>query len=133
MQTLLIVEDDAGIAAGLEYSLTQEGFGVVRCANRKGALEQLAACRFDLAVLDLSLPDGDGFSICRAAREKQRDMPVIFLTARDDEGSVVMGLDMGADDYITKPFRIRELISRIRSVLRRTAKNGRGDRDLRIR
>ena len=98
MQTLLIVEDDAGIAAGLEYSLTQEGFGVVRCANRKGALEQLAARRFDLAVLDLSLPDGDGFSICRAAREKQRDMPVIFLTARDDEGSVVMGLDMGADD-----------------------------------
>ena len=69
MQTLLIVEDDAGIAAGLEYSLTQEGFGVVRCANRKGALEQLAARRFDLAVLDLSLPDGDGFSICRAARE----------------------------------------------------------------
>ena len=126
MQTLLIVEDDAGIAAGLEYSLTQEGFGVVRCANRKGALEQLAARRFDLAVLDLSLPDGDGFSICRAAREKQRDMPVIFLTARDDEGSVVMGLDMGADDYITKPFRIRELISRIRSVLRRTAKTAGG-------
>ena len=126
MQTLLIVEDDAGIAAGLEYSLTQEGFGVVRCANRKGALEQLAARRFDLAVLDLSLPDGDGFSICRAAREKQRDMPVIFLTARDDEGSVVMGLDMGADDYITKPFRIRELISRIRRVLRRTAKTAGG-------
>ena len=99
---------------------------VVRCATRKGALEQLAARRFDLAVLDLSLPDGDGFSICRAAREKQRDMPVIFLTARDDEGSVVMGLDMGADDYITKPFRIRELISRIRSVLRRTAKTAGG-------
>ena len=77
-------------------------------------------------MLDLSLPDGDGFSICRAAREKQRDMPVIFLTARDDEGSVVMGLDMGADDYITKPFRIRELISRIRSVLRRTAKTAGG-------
>ena len=119
MQTLLIVEDDAGIAAGLEYSLTQEGFGVVRCANRKGALEQLAARRFDLAVLDLSLPDGDGFSICRAAREKQRDMPVIFLTARDDEGSVVMGLDMGADDYITKPFSLAVLRARVNAQLRR--------------
>ena len=152
MQTLLIVEDDAGIAAGLEYSLTQEGFGVVRCANRKGALEQLAARRFDLAVLDLSLPDGDGFSICRAAREKQRDMPVIFLTARDDEGSVVMGLDMGADDYIMKPFDSKELVARVKAVLRRYqalpdpgahlphpqraaphGQNGRGDRDLRIR
>ncbi len=126
MPTLLIVEDDAGIAAGLEYSLTQEGFGVVVCPGQKAALEQLENQRFDLAVLDLSLTDGDGFSVCRAARERIPDMPVIFLTARDDEGSVVMGLDMGADDYITKPFRIRELISRIRSVLRRTAKTAGG-------
>ena len=146
MQTLLIVEDDAGIAAGLEYSLTQEGFGVVRCANRKGALEQLAARRFDLAVLDLSLPDGDGFSICRAAPglllvdvqlaegsgfgvcayARSRGLPVIFLTASGDESSVVLGLDMGADDYIAKPFRPRELVSRIRSVLRRTAKTAGG-------
>lgn len=126
MPTLLIVEDDAGIAAGLNYSLTQEGFAVVLCTGQKSALEQLETQRFDLAVLDLSLPDGDGFSICRAARARVPDMPVIFLTARDDEGSVVMGLDMGADDYITKPFRIRELISRIRSVLRRTAKTAGG-------
>ncbi len=126
MPTLLIVEDDAGIAAGLDYSLTQEGFAVVLCTGQKSALEQLETQRFDLAVLDLSLPDGDGFSICRAARARVPDMPVIFLTARDDEGSVVMGLDMGADDYITKPFRIRELISRIRSVLRRTAKTAGG-------
>ena len=97
-----------------------------RCTGQKSALEQLETQRFDLAVLDLSLPDGDGFSICRAARARVPDMPVIFLTARDDEGSVVMGLDMGADDYITKPFRIRELISRIRSVLRRTAKTAGG-------
>ena len=126
MPTLLIVEDDAGIAAGLDYSLTQEGFAVVLCTGQKSALEQLETQRFDLAVLDLSLPDGDGFSICRAARARVPDMPVIFLTARDDEVSVVMGLDMGADDYITKPFRIRELISRIRSVLRRTAKTAGG-------
>ena len=126
MPTLLIVEDDAGIAAGLDYSLTQEGFAVVLCTGQKSALEQLETQRFDLAVLDLSLPDGDGFSICRAARARVPDMLVIFLTARDDEGSVVMGLDMGADDYITKPFRIRELISRIRSVLRRTAKTAGG-------
>ena len=108
--------------------LFSDAGGVRRCAvyGQKSALEQLETQRFDLAVLDLSLPDGDGFSICRAARARVPDMPVIFLTARDDEGSVVMGLDMGADDYITKPFRIRELISRIRSVLRRTAKTAGG-------
>ena len=122
-QKLLVVEDDRSIAVGLEYSLGQEGFGVTLCAGVADALEALKTERFDLAVLDLSLPDGSGYDVCRAI-ERQGDMPVIFLTARDDEVSVVMGLDMGADDYITKPFRIRELTSRIRSVLRRAGQGG---------
>ncbi len=122
-QQLLIVEDDNSIAVGLEYSLRQEGFDVTICAGVHEALGALQAQRFALAVLDLSLPDGSGYDICRAIKERE-DLPVIFLTARDDETSVVMGLDMGADDYITKPFRIRELVSRIRSVLRRAGKGG---------
>lgn len=122
-QKLLVVEDDRSIAVGLEYSLGQEGFGVTLCAGVADALEALKTERFDLAVLDLSLPDGSGYDVCRAIK-RQGDMPVIFLTARDDEVSVVMGLDMGADGYITKPFRIRELTSRIRSVLRRAGQGG---------
>ena len=122
-QKLLVVEDDRSIAVGLEYSLGQEGFGVTLCAGVADALEALKTERFDLAVLDLSLPDGSGYDVCRAIK-RQGDMPVIFLTARDDEVSVVMGLDLGADDYITKPFRIRELTSRIRSVLRRAGQGG---------
>ena len=122
-QKLLVVEDDRSIAVGLEYSLGQEGFGVTLCAGVADALEALKTERFDLAVLDLSLPDGSGYDVCRAIK-RQGDMPVIFLTARDDEVSVDMGLDMGADDYITKPFRIRELTSRIRSVLRRAGQGG---------
>ena len=122
-QKLLVVEDDRSIAVGLEYSLGQEGFGVTLCAGVADALEALKTERFDLAVLDLSLPDGSGYDVCRAIK-RQGDMPVIFLTARDDEVRVVMGLDMGADDYITKPFRIRELTSRIRSVLRRAGQGG---------
>ncbi len=115
---LLIVEDDRSIAMGLEYSLRQEGFDVTLCSGVEEASRALEAERYDLAVLDLSLPDGSGYDVCRLAKEKS-DLPVIFLTAREDETSVVMGLDMGADDYIVKPFRLRELISRIRSVLRR--------------
>lgn len=116
---LLLVEDDRGIAMGLEYTLKEEGFLVTVCPKASDAMEAMESTRFELAILDLSLPDGSGYDICRALKQRG-DTPVIFLTARDDEGSVVMGLDMGADDYITKPFRIRELISRIRSVLRRS-------------
>ena len=118
---LLLVEDDKTIALGLEYSLTQEGFEVTICYNAESALRKIQEVQFDIALLDITLPDGNGFDICRKLKEKD-DTPVIFITARDDEGSVVMGLDIGADDYITKPFRIRELQSRIRSVLRRAQK-----------
>jgi two-component system, OmpR family, response regulator VicR len=117
---VLLVEDDRTIAAGLEYSLQQEDYQTILCHDANsakkiigGQLEQI-----DLCLFDLSLPDGSGYDLC-AMVKKNSDKPVIFLTAFDDEVNVVMGLDMGADDYITKPFRIRELISRIKSVLRR--------------
>lgn len=119
---ILIVEDDAVIAAGIEYSLQQEGFTVTVANSVATAFEKMEHSSFELYLLDLGLPDGTGYEICRKVKEKG-DAPVIFLTAVDDEGNVVMGLDMGADDYITKPFRIRELISRIKSVLRRYGKN----------
>jgi DNA-binding response OmpR family regulator len=118
---ILFVEDDRIIASGLCYSLTQEGYDVTHCLDVKSAKALINENSFDLAILDLSLPDGSGYDLCKMIKEKG-DIPVIFLTAIDDEVNVVMGLDMGADDYITKPFRIRELLSRIKSVLRRYGK-----------
>ena len=120
---ILLVEDDKTIASGLEYSLQQDQFSTVLCHDvasaKKVIAEQLD--QFALCLFDLSLPDGSGYELCKMVKE-QSDIPVIFLTAVDDEVNVVMGLDMGADDYITKPFRIRELLSRIKSVLRRYQK-----------
>ncbi|MDQ0230052.1 response regulator transcription factor [Metabacillus malikii] len=117
---ILVVEDDKTIATGLEYSLQNEDFETVLCyqceAAKKIISEQID--QIDLFLFDLSLPDGSGYDLCKLVKQ-QSDKPVIFLTAVDDEVNVVMGLDMGADDYITKPFRIRELLSRIKSVLRR--------------
>ena len=121
MQTVLIIEDDAMIASGLEYAIQQEGFEVIVGKTVKEGLRYMEDDTIDLFLLDLSLPDGTGYEICHAAKLK-RDVGVIFLTAVDDEGNVVKGLDMGADDYITKPFRIRELISRMNSVIRRYEK-----------
>jgi DNA-binding response OmpR family regulator len=120
---ILFVEDDRVIALGLCYSLTQEGYQVTHCVNVESAKDILNKEKFDLAILDLSLPDGSGYDICKILKDRD-DIPVIFLTAIDDEVNVVMGLDMGADDYITKPFRIRELLSRIKSVTRRYDKSG---------
>lgn len=121
---ILLVEDDKTIASGLEYSLQQDRFSTVLCHDVVSAKKELAEDidQFALCLFDLSLPDGSGYELCKMVKE-QRDIPVIFLTAIDDEVNVVMGLDMGADDYITKPFRIRELLSRIKSVLRRYHKS----------
>lgn len=119
MPHILLTEDDASIVLGLRYSLEQEGFTVTACGTAAEALSALRRESFDLLLLDLTLPDGSGYDVCREAK-RAGGPPVIFLTACDDEISVVMCLDMGADDYITKPFRVRELISRIRSVLRRS-------------
>ncbi|MEO3947734.1 response regulator transcription factor [Gorillibacterium sp. CAU 1737] len=121
---LLLVEDDASIATGLDYSLSQEGYSVTICPTLEKARQALPnEHNFDLLLLDLALPDGSGYELCREVKARS-DVPVIFLTACDDEGNVVMGLDMGADDYITKPFRLRELMSRIQTVLRRYSKTG---------
>lgn len=117
---ILVVEDDRTIASGLTYSLEQEGFTTVLCHTAKDATAAIEGQlpTIDLCLFDLSLPDGSGYDLCALVKKKS-DIPVIFLTAFDDEVNVVMGLDMGADDYITKPFRVRELLSRINSVLRR--------------
>lgn len=119
---ILFVEDDQAIALGLVYSLEKEGYEVIHCVSQKAALGLLEAQVFDLLLLDVSLPDGDGYTICKQAKHLH-DVPVIFLTALDDEVNVVMGLDLGGDDYVTKPFRIKELLSRIKSVLRHYQKD----------
>lgn len=120
---ILIVEDDRSIAIGLDYALQAEQFQTIVCLTYEDAAKAITTSlnEIDLCLLDLSLPDGSGYDLCKMIKHKQ-DIPVIFLTAMDDEVNVVMGLDIGADDYITKPFRIRELISRINSVLRRYKK-----------
>ena len=124
MTKILLVEDDGQIASYLSELLRAEGFDTQIAGSKKEASECLLIQAFDLVLLDVSLPDGNGFSIC-AEIKKEYEIPVIFLTASGDEYSVVAGLDMGADDYIAKPFRPRELISRIRSVLRRCKKEQR--------
>lgn len=120
MDKLLIVEDDPAIVRGLGAFLREEGFQVTAVDGQSGAERSMERESYDLALVDISLADGNGFSVCAAA--KRREIPVIFLTASGDEYSVVTGLDMGADDYIAKPFRPRELVSRVRSVLRRCGK-----------
>ncbi|MBO5259634.1 MAG: response regulator transcription factor [Agathobacter sp.] len=120
MTNILLVEDDPGIVANLTEFLKREGFSITAVNGQTKAMELLMEenVPFDLLLLDVSLSDGNGFSICAAVKAKM-SIPVIFLTASGDEYSVVTGLDLGADDYIPKPFRPRELISRINSVLRR--------------
>ena len=125
MERILLAEDDGAIAMGLEYSLAQEGYQVTVCGDCPSALAAMEKENFSLYLLDLTLPGGSGYDLCRRAKQLG-DSPVIFLTAMDDEVNVVMGLDMGADDYISKPFRVRELISRIKSVLRRYRKGDGG-------
>ncbi len=120
MQKILLIEDDNSIIRNLSYTLECEGFSVTSCMTQKDALNEINN-NFDLILLDLSLPDGNGYAICSMIR-RNSDVPVIFLTASDDEANVVTGFDMGADDYITKPFRPLELISRIKNALRRHSK-----------
>ena len=118
MREILLVEDNEIIVKGLKYLLEQEKFDIKIAKNIVEAKTIIKKQKFDLYLLDITLPDGDGYEVCQYVK-KQKDVPVIFLTAKDEELNVVQGLDMGADDYIIKPFRNRELISRIKSVLRR--------------
>lgn len=122
MKKILLVEDNETIIMGLKYTLEQEGFEVETAKNIVSAKAKIKKQEYDLFLLDITLPDGEGFEICKDIKEKSNS-PVIFLTAKDEETDVVQGLDMGADDYVVKPFRARELISRINSVLRRYEKN----------
>ena len=118
-----LVEDDKAIAKNLQLLLRAEGFSVAHAATQAEAFDQLLGSAFDLALVDVSLPDGNGFTVCTQIKAAQ-DIPVIFLTASGDEASVVTGLTMGADDYVTKPFRPRELIARIAAALRKRGRSG---------
>lgn len=122
MKHIFLIEDDKAIAKNLILLLRSEGFTVTHAATRSEALALLTGNKFDLALVDISLPDGNGFTVCTGIKEKG-DIPVIFLTASGDEASVVTGLNMGADDYITKPFRPRELIARIGTALRKSGRS----------
>lgn len=118
MKKILLVEDNNSIILGLEYLFKEEKLEYSITKNKRDTLNILNKEKFDLVLLDVSLPDGNGFDICKYIKER-KNTPVIFLTAKDEEKDVVQGFDLGADDYIIKPFRNRELISRINNVLRR--------------
>lgn len=121
MSRLLLLEDDQSLIYGLSFSFKKQGFNADIARTISEALDLWAKNKYELLILDVSLPDGSGFEFCRKVRENS-DVPIIFLTASDEETSVIMGLDIGGDDYITKPFKLSILISRINALLRRTEK-----------
>jgi len=118
---IFLLEDDEAIGIALTYSLESEGYSVTLAKTVAAASEIIREQPFSLYILDLTLPDGSGYDVCRQIKA-MGDYPVIFLTAYDDEANVVMGFDLGADDYIAKPFRLKELLARMKSVLRRYSK-----------
>lgn len=121
MTRILLLEDDASLIDGLEYALRKNGFEINTVRTVRGAMECLRESgTYDLLLLDVTLPDGTGFDVCETVRAAGSQIPIIFLTASDEEVNVIRGLDSGADDYITKPFKLGELCSRIRALLRRT-------------
>ena len=122
MNRILLVEDDEALALGIEFTLIEENYIVQRAATVIEAKKLFDSELFDLIILDVNLPDGNGYEICKYIRDKS-DVAIIFLTACDDEVNIVLGLDIGGDDYITKPFRVKELLSRIKAVTRRKMKN----------
>ncbi|MHA6805620.1 response regulator transcription factor [Salinifilum ghardaiensis] len=121
MSVVLLAEDDPAIAEPLSRALQREGYSVQVIEDGPGTLEATSAGGVDLLVLDLGLPDMDGLEVCRRLRAQGRGLPVLMLTARTDEVDFVVGLDAGADDYVAKPFRLAELMARIRALLRRGA------------
>ncbi|HEY5993861.1 MAG TPA: two-component system response regulator CreB [Gallionellaceae bacterium] len=116
--SILIIEDEISIADVLSYALKSEGYATTRCTLGGEGLEQLRSGAHDLAILDVGLPDISGFEVCRQARAFT-DIPILFLTARSDEVERIVGLEIGADDYVTKPFSPREVVARVRVILRR--------------
>ena len=117
MSKILIVEDNATIVKGLRYSLEQKGYKVITAFNFNDGIKLLNET-IDLAILDISLPDGNGYELCKKINETVK-IPTIFLSAKDEEDDIVKGLELGADDYITKPFGVKELIARIDKILKR--------------
>ncbi|MBZ9608770.1 response regulator transcription factor [Clostridium estertheticum] len=122
MNRLLLVEDDESLALGIEFSLKDGGYEVSRATTVEDGKNLFHLEKFDLILLDVNLPDGNGYELCKYIRSKS-DVLIIFLTACDDEVNIVQGLEIGGDDYITKPFRVRELLSRIKALIRRNSKN----------
>ena len=131
MPTILLVEDDATLAETLRYNLEREGYTVIGAGDGVTALELARQDKPDIVVLDVMLPRLDGFSVCRMLR-KESAIPIIMLTARQDEVDRIAGLELGADDYLTKPFSVGELLARIRAILRRSDRSGSSgtDRDV---
>ncbi|NFF61610.1 response regulator transcription factor [Clostridium botulinum] len=117
MNNILLVEDDMALAIGMDYTLKQENFNVIKAKNLREARENFNE-EMDLVLLDVMLPDGTGYDFCSEIRRKS-DIPIIFITACDEEANIVLGLEIGGDDYITKPIRIKEMLARINAVLRR--------------
>lgn len=122
MKNILLVEDDRAVALAVIYSLKKEGFMVEHAMNLKIA-RAFIKDDIDMILLDLMLPDGDGYELCSEIRESGNNVPIIFMTACDEEANIVTGLDLGADDYVTKPVKIKELVSRINAVLRRKGRD----------
>lgn len=122
-EKILLCEDDEFLRSGLEEMLQKEGYEVVSTDSCSAAISAFERGGFGLVILDVMLPDGSGFDICSHIRVGGSDVPILFLTACDDEIQIVRGLDSGADDYVTKPFRLLELLSRVRALLRRNAKS----------
>ena len=120
MSKILLLEDDISLVDGLKYSLKKNGFETEIVRTVSEALNSIGNIgKYDLLILDVTLPDGTGFDVCEAVRRQGQQVPIIFLTASDEEVNIIRGLDSGGDDYITKPFRLGELCSRIRALLRR--------------
>ncbi len=129
MINILMIEDDSTIAFGVKYALEQEGFKIDICKDLESGRKNINEESYDIILLDVMLPDGNGYDFCKEIR-KIKDTPIIFLTACDDEVNIVMGLDIGGDDYMIKPFRVRELISRIKAVVRRNKGEDKGKKVL---
>ena len=129
MNRILLLEDDLSLISGLSFALKKQGFEIENARTIKEAGEYWRKGRYNLLILDVSLPDGCGFDFCRMVR-KESEVPIIFLTASDEEMNIIMGLDIGGDDYITKPFKLGVLLSRVNALLRRTKNIRRNDTEL---
>lgn len=122
MYKLLLVEDDEALSVGIEFTLKDEGYKVLKASAIEEAKQIFSKEKFHLVILDINLPDGSGYDLCKYIRQKS-DVPIMFLTALDEEVNIVLGLEIGGDDYITKPFGVREFLSRIKALIRRNYRN----------